>query len=297
MSATTVLPDPTSPCSSRCIGAGLAMSAAICAIAAAWSSVSGNGSAAWNAGTSSPSTACDDAGLLGRQRALARDERELHAQELVELQPLRGHDACRPSSSGRWMSRYARAAVDEVVVGAQRAVERIGEPARLRALAGTTPPRAGAATCAPRPSPTAGTRARCVPVTSDVGVGVGEHVDDRVGHLALAAVALDLAEHRHLRARAQLPLAPGLVEEHDLEQAGAVVDGRVDDRALAVARAARADRLAPRRRRSPRRRSRARGSRPARCGRGSGAGSARAGRARSRCPCRRGRCAACRRPP
>ena len=75
-----------------------------------------------------------------------------------------------------------------------------------------------------------------------LGVGRGEHVDDRVRELALAAVLLDLPEQRHLGADRELPLAPGLVEEHQLEQTGAVVHDRVDDRALAVARATRPDR-------------------------------------------------------
>ena len=45
-SATTVLPEPTSPCKSRCIGWGCAKSSSISFITASWPPVSPNGSAA-----------------------------------------------------------------------------------------------------------------------------------------------------------------------------------------------------------------------------------------------------------
>ena len=133
VSATTVLPEPTSPCSSRCIGAGLAMSSAICAIAAAWSSVSGNGSAAWNAGTSSPSTACTipvASAASARLRATSASCMRRNSSNLSRCarRDLVGH-------RGRAVDVVVgTATVDEVVVGPQRGVERIGEPARLGAL-------------------------------------------------------------------------------------------------------------------------------------------------------------------
>ena len=132
-------------------------------------------------------------------------------------------------------------AVDQLVLGAEVTVERIGEAPRLRAL------QARRHRAAELPGVHLGLprlRVHGHDGAGDVGVGIGigEHVDDRVRHLALAPVALDLAEQRHLRARAQLAFAPRLVEEHDLEETGAVVHRRVHDRALAVAGAARVDR-------------------------------------------------------
>jgi hypothetical protein len=52
--ATSVLPAPTSPCSSRCMGWGAARSPPISAMAASWSAVSVNGSRATKASSSGP---------------------------------------------------------------------------------------------------------------------------------------------------------------------------------------------------------------------------------------------------
>ena len=174
-----------------------------------------------------------DAGRLRRQRALAGDQCELHAQELVELEPLRG--GVLVPDVGRPVDVVVGAtAVDQVVVGPQRDAEWIGEPAGLGALQARRhrPPQL------PRVHlglPRLRVHGHDGAGHVGVGLGVGEHVDDRVRHLALAPVALDLAEHRDLGPHLQLSLAPGLVEEDDLEQPGAVVDLRVDDGALAVA--------------------------------------------------------------
>ncbi len=100
-----------------------------------------------------------DAGGLGGQRALAGDERELHAEELVELETLRRRDAI--GRGRRPVDVVVRApAVDQVVVGdaaRRRADRRTRAPSCAR---GTTPPRAAAARCAPRPCPTGGRRGR-----------------------------------------------------------------------------------------------------------------------------------------
>ena len=56
VTATTVLPDPTSPCNSRCIGCGAARSWEISVITRSWAAVRGKASASWNRRTSSPST-------------------------------------------------------------------------------------------------------------------------------------------------------------------------------------------------------------------------------------------------
>ena len=86
-----------------------------------------------------------------------------------------------------------------------------------------------------------------------VGAGAPDHVDDRVRHLPLAAVHVELAEERRLGARRQLLLAPRLVEERDVEQRRAVVHDDLDERAP-LARAAARERCAPRRTPSPLRR-------------------------------------------
>ena len=54
-SATTVLPDPTSPCSSRCIGCSRPISAASASPTSRWPSVSSKGSSASTASASPPS--------------------------------------------------------------------------------------------------------------------------------------------------------------------------------------------------------------------------------------------------
>ncbi len=51
---------------------------------------------------------------------------------------------------------------------------------------------------------------------------VTDQVDHRVGHPGPTAIALDLAEHHHLGALAQLLGPPGLVEEGERQVAGAV---------------------------------------------------------------------------
>ena len=134
-------------------------------------------------------------------------------------------------------------AIDEALIGADARGERVREPARLRALeAGRHRPaqlpgvHLGLARLRVDGHHRAGDVAR--PGVT-LGVGRAEHVDHRVGELSLPPVLLDLAEQRHLRADGQLTLAPTLVEEHDLEDPGAVVHRAAHDRALAVARSAR----------------------------------------------------------
>ena len=177
-----------------------------------------------------------DPGRFRRERALAGDQRQLHAQELVELQPLRGGVAFA-HRVGTVDAAVCAPPVDQVVIGADVTVEGIGEPARF----GAVETRRDRAPQLPREHlGLPRLRVHRHDGAGDIrpGVGIGEHVDHGVRHLALAPVALDLPEQRDLRARPELTLPPPLVEEHDLEQAGAVVDGRVDDGALAVAGAA-----------------------------------------------------------
>ena len=69
-SATTVLPEPTSPCSSRCIGAAAARSAASTSPTSGWPAVSANGSAASKAASSPPGR--PGRGIPGSARVAAR---------------------------------------------------------------------------------------------------------------------------------------------------------------------------------------------------------------------------------
>ena len=141
-----------------------------------------------------------DARLLGRERALARDEPDLHAQELVEHRAAASRRACSAIESGRWIARIARVAVDEVVAIEQRAR------------------RAGRRSRAPRHFASASRHERAQLPGEHLGLarlrihghdhagllvgdaGAAEHVDDRVRHLPLAAVHVELAEERRLGA-------------------------------------------------------------------------------------------------
>ena len=87
-SATTVLPEPTSPMSSRCIGRSRARSASISAIAVSWSGVGSNGSRSvshsWlSVGGSVSGSACVIEPALGAQPQLDG----LVEQQLVEREP------------------------------------------------------------------------------------------------------------------------------------------------------------------------------------------------------------------
>ena len=129
-SATTVLPEPTSPWRSRCIGAAPAMSRAISAIAVVWSPVSANGSASRNAGTRAPSTRCRMPDSWPRAPACARRVRPACAG--TRRRSSRRQAAARSAiDSGRWIARIAtrRGRRDRTVE--QRLGDRVGEAAHL----------------------------------------------------------------------------------------------------------------------------------------------------------------------
>ena len=300
MSATTVLPDRPRPAAAGASAPGAARSPVISAIAR-----------------------CLVVGERERQRGVERG----HERAVDDVRDARSRSppsarlrATSPSCMRRNSSNFSRCAAAQRVGHATRdggcrgtrvvrstrscsartdAVERIGEAARLRALEARRD------------------RAAQLP-----GVHLGlprlrVHRHDRAGDVAAAASASASGARARRRpgsssgacrgtarpcrttrpaCRAAAGAPASLVEEHDLEQAGAVVDRR-RSRSCACRRAsaARAS-SAPRRRPSPRRRSRAPAISARSCGRRSGAGSARAGRAPSRCPSRRGPARAWRRP-
>ena len=135
-----------------------------------------------------------------RERALARDEARPACAGTRRRSA--GARAARSSAidSGRWIARSAVVAVDEVVAVEQRLVDRIGEAAR-RALRERL-----AHERAQLPGEHLGLARLRVDGQDHAGLVVGdagaaEHVDDRVRHLALAAVHVELAEERRPRCR------------------------------------------------------------------------------------------------
>ena len=171
-----------------------------------------------------------DAALLAFERALARHQPDLHPEELVELEPVRG-DPEVVHRLGSVDPPERRRTVDEVGAPADLALDGVREAAPACAL------ERGAHDAGELPAVHVGLARRRVHGDELAGLvaELTEHVDDRVRHLALAPEQLDLPEERRLRSLGELLLAERLVEEHDVEQPGPVVDVRLDHRAAAVA--------------------------------------------------------------
>ena len=109
-SATTVLPEPTSPCRRRCIGEGRARSASMAPIAARWEPVSAKGSAPSRPSRTPPGAG----GQAGASRARSPLRSPTRAHWRMKASPqARARRARRWSSSvaGRWARRRARARV------------------------------------------------------------------------------------------------------------------------------------------------------------------------------------------
>ncbi len=132
--ATTVFPDPTSPCRSRCIGSGPARSSAMAAMARRWAPVSSNPRPATKRSTrvgrpsSRASTVADPPGVL-LQAVPSQHQVQLEAEELVEGQPPTGRLALL--QGGRPVDPVeGRRPVEEVEGGPQPLGQRVGERAR-----------------------------------------------------------------------------------------------------------------------------------------------------------------------
>ena len=177
-----------------------------------------------------------DPAVLAFERALARHEPDLHAEELVELEPVRG-DPGVVRRLGSVDAPERRRTLDEVVRRLTSRLERVGEAPSLGAL------ERGAHDARQLPAVHVGLARRRVHGHERAGLvaELAEHVDDGVRHLALAPEEVDLAEERRLRSLGELLLAERLVEEHDVEQPGSVVDVGLDHRAATVAHRPRAD--------------------------------------------------------
>ena len=157
----------------------------------------------WNAATSGPSTSCADARLpRPRARACARRARPACAGTRRTSAGARPR-ACSAIDSGRWISRSTRVVRSTRSCAVEhRLVERIGEAARLVHFASASPTER-----AQLPREHLGLARLRVDGHDHAGLLVGdagaaEHVDDRVRHLPLAAVHVELAEERHLGADA-----------------------------------------------------------------------------------------------
>ena len=280
-SATTVLPLPTSPISSRCIGRGSARSSSICSIARCWSPVSANGSAC-----SQPAR--------GQRRRLGEGDRAARGRAAAARR--RRNSSCIEQQLLEGEPAAAALGV------ARRRAGSASPPARRRGRAGARP----RARRAGRVSTTSASAARsALHEREDLRRGDalgGRVVRDRLGRAgalarrladarlrrcvvgdAEAAAAVGLAVQQQPRARRVALDEPGLVEERRAHRAG-----RVEHRRPRPAGACRGG--APGARRSlrtstatvacspgPQRRDRARLAAVARAG-------ARAGRRRSRSP-------------
>ena len=213
-SATTVLPEPTSPMSRRCIGRGEASSSSSVAIARAWSPVSANGSSSSRQRRVSDG-APSSTGAAPRRAPLraAAQQRELGEQQLVEGQPapaalvvagVGGDERGRAVREPAARPRPRRQRLDRVLggrqVGAhQREDLRRGQPLRRR-------------------------------VVGDLAAAAGRLVGRRVARDAKGVARGVLAVQDQARARRVLARQPRLVEERRLHDAGLVGDGRLDER-------------------------------------------------------------------
>ena len=172
------------------------MSAVISSIVRCWSRVSGNGQVRDERRQQRAVDAVGDALLLRGERALARDEPDLHAQELVE------HEAAlRRCELRHRLGPVDRAQrdvpVDEVVAIEEVLVERVREPAHRAPRERVGDERAQL------PREHLGLARLRIHRDDHAGLLVGgarpaDHVDDRVRHLPLAAVHVELAEERGL---------------------------------------------------------------------------------------------------
>ena len=106
-SATTVLPEPTSPCSNRCIGWPWPSSAAISSPTLRWPSVRANGSRSSNRSRMPPGAPGRGLATVRLDRGSATGEHGLRDEGLVVLEPLLGRQTFWPQLSGRWIQRSA----------------------------------------------------------------------------------------------------------------------------------------------------------------------------------------------
>ena len=196
MIATRVLPEPTSPWSSRCIGTGRAMSAAMASIVRCWSPVSSYGSDARNRGAQLAVDGVRDARRLGLDRALARRRGPPASGGTRRSAAAAAPCAPRRSTRGWWTSWYAVGALDELELAEHVLGQRLGQlahPLQRERDDGLHLPRRHVGLPRLRVDRHDDPRLRVA--------GPAEHVDDRVRELPLAAVHVELPVERDLGAR------------------------------------------------------------------------------------------------
>ncbi len=93
-SATTVLPEPTSPCSSRCIGCACSRSSSMARLTATWPSVRANGSRASNASRTPARPDPARHRRLGGDLGPTAGQRDLEEERLLEAHALLGARRC-----------------------------------------------------------------------------------------------------------------------------------------------------------------------------------------------------------
>ena len=138
--ATTVLPEPTSPCSSRCMGSGPARSSRMAAMARRWAAVGLKGRPSTNRSSrvgdpSSRATTCRMPRASSLQAALAQHQGQLQAEQLVEGQAAAGRLAL--GHRGRPVDVVeGRGPVDQPEPGPPAAGQGVGEgPGPVEGLA------------------------------------------------------------------------------------------------------------------------------------------------------------------
>ena len=124
-SATTVLPEPTSPWSSRCIGWPAARSSSSASLTSCWPSVSVNGSRASKAVEQAAGRAPVRGRRPARAAGAALGQHHLEHERLVEPQPLLGRDL-RPPSAGPVHAAQRLPGREEVVLAADLLGEQLG---------------------------------------------------------------------------------------------------------------------------------------------------------------------------
>ena len=212
LTATRVLPDPTSPCSNRCMGTGAARSASTSAMARSLRPGEGERQVVEEAADQVAAQVVGHAHRGPFELALAPDERDLHPQQLVEHQPAPGRgrlaERVRPVDAVQGGAAPDEAELVEQLPG-HGLVELAGPAQRLLDPAADLP----------------GGQARLLRLGvdgDDPSGAVAHEVDHRVGHLAAALELLELAEDDGGGPLLELGRPPRLVEEGAPQVARAV---------------------------------------------------------------------------